>query len=165
MRLAREAQNIQNPALGAALLWRFSCGYVEAHPGGDPPRLPLLFVVLPIVLHQATVELLRRTRPSSGLRAFAAKFGDSQVSKQDLLLQVHDRAVRWRPLSLESIELAAAGRLIQLSEGGEVIPLSRTKARGLPDEVKQLMADAEKLGAWCGQLTLHEVTTTLKVKL
>ena len=82
-----------------------------------------------------------------------------------MLLQVHDRAVRWRPLSLESIELAAAGRLIQLSEGGEVIPLSRTKARGLPDEVKQLMADAEKLGAWCGQLTLHEVTTTLKVKL
>lgn len=165
MMLAREAQNIQNPALGAAILWRFSCGYVEAHPVSAPPRLPLLFVVLPIVLHQATVELLRRTRPSSGLRAFAAKFGDTLVSKQDLLIQIHDRAVRWRPLSLESIELASGGHLIKLAETGEVIPLSRTKARGLPDEVKKLMADAEKLGAWCGQLTLHEVTTTLKVKL
>ncbi len=163
--LAREAQNIQNPALGAAALWRFCCGYVEAHPVGDPPRLPLLFLVLPIVLHQATAELLRRTRPSSGLRAFAAKFGDSQVSMQDLLLQIHERAVRWRALSLQSIELAAAGHLVQFSDGGEVIPLSRTKARGLPDEVKQLLADAEKLGAWCGHLTLHEVTTTLKVKL
>ncbi|WP_068635366.1 MULTISPECIES: three component ABC system middle component [Zoogloeaceae] len=163
--LAREAQNIQNPALGAAALWRFCCGYVEAHPVGDPPRLPMLFLVLPIVLHQATTELLRRTRPSSGLRAFAAKFGDSQISKQDLLLQVHERAVRWRTLSLQSIELAAAGHLIQLLEGGEVIPLSRTKARGLPDEVKQLLADAEKLGVWCGQLTLHEVTTTLKIRL
>ena len=166
--LAREAQNIQNPALGAAALWRFCCGYVEAHPVGDPPRLPLLFLVLPIVLHQATAEILRRTWRtwrSSGLRAFAAKFGDSQVSKQDLLLQIHERAVRWRALSLQSIELAAAGHLIQLSDGGEVIPLSRTKARGLPDEVKQLLADAEKLGAWCGHLTLHEVTTTLKVKL
>lgn len=166
--LAREAQNIQNPALGAAVLWRFCCGYVEAHPEGDLPRLPrlpLLFLVLPIVLHQATAELLRRTRPSSGLRAFAAKFGDSQVSMQDLLLQIHERAVRWRALSLQSIELAAAGHLVQLSDGGEVIPLSRTKARGLSDEVKQLLADAEKLGAWCGLLTLHEVTTTLKVKL
>lgn len=163
--LAREAQNIQNPALGAAALWRFCCGYVEAHPVGDPPRLPMLFLVLPIVLHQTTTELLRRTRPSSGLRAFAAKFGDSQISKQDLLLQVHERAVRWRTLSLQSIELAAAGHLIQLLEGGEVIPLSRTKARGLPDEVKQLLADAEKLGVWCGQLTLHEVTTTLKIRL
>lgn len=163
--LAREAQNIQNPALGGAALWRFCCGYVEAHPVGDPPRLPLLFFVLPIVLHQATAEILQRTRRSSGLRAFAAKFGDSQVSKQDLLLQIHERAVRWRALSLQSIELAAAAHLIQLSDGGEVIPLSRTKARGLPDEVKQLLADAEKLGAWCGHLTLHEVTTTLKVKL
>src|SRR5690606_20768502 len=111
----------------------------------------LLFLVLPIVLHLATVELLRRTRPSSGLRAFAAKFGDSQISKQDLLLQIHERSVRWRKFSLQSIELAAAGRLIQLSEEGDVIPLSRTKARGLPDEVKRLLADAEKLGAWCGQ--------------
>ncbi|WP_411887734.1 three component ABC system middle component [Hydrocarboniphaga effusa] len=163
--LAREAQNIQNPALGATVIWRFCCGYVEASPVGDAPHLPLLFFVLPIVLHQATVEVVRRTRISSGLRAFAAKFGDSQVSKQDLLLQIHERAGRWRTLTLQSIELASAGHLIQLTDGGEVIPLSRTKARGLPDEVKQLMDDAEKLGAWCGQLTLHEVTTTLKVKL
>lgn len=163
--LAREAQNVQNPALGAAILWRFCCGYADAHPTGEPPRLPLLFLVLPIVLHQATAELLRRTRVSSGLRAFAAKFGDVAVSKQDLLLQIHERALRWRALTLQSLELAAAGRLLQLLEAGEVVPLSRTKARGLPDEVKQLLADAEKLGAWCGQLTLHEVTTTLKVKL
>lgn len=163
--LAREAQNVQNPALGAAVLWRFCCGFVESHPASDAPGLPLLFLVLPIVLHQATAELLRRTRSTSGLRAYAAKFGDSAVSKQDLLLQIHERAIRWRRLSLQSIELASAGRLIHLSDAGEVIPLSRTKARALPDEVKQLLTDAEKLGKWCGQLTLHEVTTTLKVKL
>lgn len=66
---------------------------------------------------------------------------------------------------MQSIELAAAGRLIHLAESGEVIALSKTKPRGLPDEVKQLMIDAEKLGAWCGSLTLHEITTTLKVRL
>ncbi len=163
--LAREAQNVQNPALGAAILWRFCCSYTTTHPTSDAPALPTLFVVLPIVLHQATAELLRRTRPSSGLRAFAAKFGESAVAKQDLLLQIHDRSLRWRALTMESIELAAAGSLIHLSESGVVMPLSKTKARGLPDEVKQLMSDAEKLGAWCGQLTLHEITTTLKVRL
>jgi hypothetical protein len=163
--LAREAQNVQNPALGAAVLWRFCCGFVESHHDSDAPRLPLLFLVLPIVLHQSTAELLRRTRSASGLRAYAAKFGDSAVSKQDVLLQIHGRAGRWRRLSLQSIELASAGRLIYLSDAGDVIPLSRTKARAMPDEVKQLLMDAEKLGKWCGQLTLHEVTTTLKVKL
>lgn len=163
--LAREAQNVQNPALGAAVLWRFCCAYSTTHPTNDAPALPTLFVVLPIVLHQTTVELLRRTRPSSGLRAFAAKFSDSAVSKQDLLLQIHDRSLRWRTLTLQSIELAAAGRLIHLTDAGDVISLSKTKARGLPDEVKQLMNDAERLGAWCGPLTLHEIATTLKVRL
>jgi hypothetical protein len=163
--LAREAQNVQNPALGAAILWRFCCAYAERHPTSDPPVLPTLFVVLPIVLHQATADLLRRTRPSSGLRAFAAKFGDSAVSKQDLLLQIHDRSLRWKALTMQSLELAAAGRLVHLADSGGVLPLSKTKARGLPDEVKQLLADAEKLGAWCGPLTLHEITTTLKVRL
>lgn len=163
--LAREAQNIQNPALGAAVLWRFCCSYVETNPTSAPPRLPLLFLVLPVVLHQATAELVQQTRISSGLRAFAAKFGDTQISKQDVLLQIHERANRLRTLSFQSIELAAAGHLLQLSDSGEVIPLSRTKARGSSDEVKQLLANAEKLGAWCGQLTLHEITTALKVKL
>lgn len=163
--LAVEAQNIQNPALGAALLWRFCCAYVKTHPTGDAPALPTLFVVLPIVLHQDTVKLLYRTWPSSGLRAFAAKFGDSKVSKQDLLLQIHERSLRWRTLTLDSIELAAAGRLIHLTETGCALPLSKTAARSLPDEVKQLMSGAEKLGGWFGPLTLHEITTTLKVRL
>lgn len=34
--LVREAQNVQNPALGAAVIWRFCCGYVESHPVGEP---------------------------------------------------------------------------------------------------------------------------------
>lgn len=163
--LAREAQNVQNPALGATILWRFCCAYSASHPTNDPPALPVLFVILPIVLHQATTELLRRTRPSSGLRAFAAKFGDSTISKQDLLLQIHDRSLRWKALTLQSLQLAAAGRLVHLTDSGDVVPLSKTKARGLPEDVKLLLADAEKLGAWCGLLTLHEVTTTLKVRL
>nr|CEK28087.1 hypothetical protein CSF007_11725 [Yersinia ruckeri] len=80
-------------------------------------------------------------------------------------MQIQERAIRWRKLSLLSIELAVAGKLIKLEENGEVISLSQTKARGLSDEVRQLMDLAEKLGAWFGELTVHEVVTTLRVKL
>lgn len=163
--LSKEAKNVQNPALGAALIWRFCCGYVETHRVSEPPPLPLLFLVLPIVLHQATSEFVKRTYKSSGLRAFAAKFGDSSVSKQDLLIQIHDRSIRWRKLSLQSVELAVAGSLLKLAVNGDAIPLSRTKARGLSDEVKHLMDLAEKLGSWFGELTVHEIMTTLKVRL
>ncbi|MGG6178081.1 three component ABC system middle component [Pantoea allii] len=163
--LAREAQNIQNPALGAALVWRFCCGYVKTNRVSAPPPLPFLFLVLPIILHQETSEFVKRTYKSSGLRAFAAKFGDSSVSKQDLLFQIHERSIRWRQLSLRSIELAAASDLLKLQDEGDVIPLSKKKARGLSDEVKTLMDLAEKLGSWFGELSIHEVVTTLKVKL
>ncbi|WP_019080317.1 three component ABC system middle component [Yersinia enterocolitica] len=163
--LAREVQNVQNPALGAALVWRFCCGYVKTHRVSAPPPLPFLFLVLPIILHQETSEFVKRTNKSSGLRAFAAKFGDSSVSKQDLLFQINERSIRWRQLSLRSIELAVAGNLLKLQDDGDVIPLSKTKARGLSDEVKILMDLAEKLGFWFGELSVHEVVTTLKVKL
>jgi len=52
-----------------------------------------------------------------------------------------------------------------LQDEGDVIPLSKTKARGLSDEVKTPMDLAEKLGSWFGELSIHEVVTTLKVKL
>ncbi|MCH5740341.1 DUF6521 family protein, partial [Salmonella enterica] len=73
--------------------------------------------------------------------------------------------IRWRQLSLRSIELAVASDLLKLQDGSDVIPLSKTKARGLSDEVKTLMDLAEKLGSWFGELSIHEVVTTLKVKL
>ena len=138
---------------------------MKSNSTSNAPYLPVIFLVLPVVLHQETGTFVRGTRKSSGLRAFAAKFGDSKVSKQDVLLQLHERAARWGQLSFNSLELAVAGQLISLSDDGTVLPLSKTNARGLSDEVKQLMADAEKLGHWCGQLTTHEIAHTLKVRL
>ena len=41
---------VQNPALGAVLLWRFTCGYYSNE--NRPVPFPLLFVVLPIVFRQ-----------------------------------------------------------------------------------------------------------------
>ena len=35
----------------------------------------------------------------------------------------------------------------------------------MPAEVKQLMDNSEKLGIWFGELTVHEIVTTLKVRL
>ena len=162
--LISEVRNVQNPALGAGLVWRFACGYVSSHPTHAATPLPLLFVVLPITLHEKTEEFVNTTQMPSGLRVFAAKFGKVENSKQDLLLAVHDRMLALRDLSLESVRLALASRLLYL-DVASVIPLSQTRAvAGIPAEVKRLMRTAEKLGGWCGLLTMHEIATTLKVR-
>lgn len=162
--LTQEVRNIQNPALGAGLLWRFACGYVGSHPTHDHVPLPLAFLVLPIVMHEQTEEFVHATQKASGLRAFAAKFGKSENSKQDILLSVHDRMLALRLLSVDSIRLALATRLLHLN-AAHLIPLSETEAvAGIPPDVKRMMKNAEKLGLWCGLLTMHEVSTTLKVR-
>lgn len=163
--LSQETDNVQNPALGAALLWRFACGYIEGHRTADTAPLPLFFLVLPVLLHQATAQFVKGTQKSSGLRAFATKFSEPKSSKQDVLLAIHDRMVRLRNLSLDSLRVALSTRLVHLDVTGHVLPLSRTRAvAGVPDDARQLMRDAEKLGVWCAQLTLHEVASTLKVR-
>lgn len=163
--LAQETRNVQNAALGAGLLWRFTCGYVENHRTGDAPPLPLLFLTLPVLFHGQTAEFVKGTLKASGLRAFAAKFGEARVSKQDVLLAIHDRMLRFRSLTLDSLRLALATRLVYLGTDARALPLSRTRAvAGLADEARQLMRDAEKLGAWCAPLTLHEVAATLKLR-
>jgi hypothetical protein len=162
--LTKEVRNIQNPALGAGLVWRFVCGYVDSHQTRAAVPLPLLFLVLPIVLHEQTEEFVKGTQPASGLRSFVAKFGKAKISKQDLLLAVHDRMMELRQLTLESIQMTFATRLLYL-DGATVIPLSETQAiAGIPPDIKRLMKSAEKLGAWCGLLTLHEIAITLKVR-
>ena len=162
--LTIEVRNIQNPALGAGLIWRFTCGYVASHQTHDPVPLPLMFLVLPILLHEQTEAFVQSTLRASGLRAFAGKFGKSENSKQDLLLAVHDRMLKLRDLSLDSIRLALATRLLHL-DSAAVIPLSQTQAAaGIPADIRRMMKNAEKLGAWFGLLTLHEIATTLKVR-
>ena len=162
--LSKEVRNVQNPALGASLLWRFVCGYSAAHRTREPAPLLLLFLVLPIVLHEQTESFVQGTQKASGLRVFAAKFGKAEHAKQDLLLSINDRMLALRNLSLQSLRLALASRLLHL-ESARVVPLTETPAAaGVPREVRQLLSSADKLGEWCGALTLHEVATTLRVR-
>jgi hypothetical protein len=51
--------------------------------------LPLAFLVLPLVLHRPTLEMINSTRKASGLALFAAKLGEEREN----LLAVHERAL------------------------------------------------------------------------
>jgi len=163
--LSIEANNVQNPALGALLLWRFVVGYTETNPTHSPPPLPLLFLVLPIAFHVETMEQLHSTRLGSGLRAFIGKFSESSVSKNDLILAIQGRATTMRSLSLEALQLAFSTKLLLLDAAKGAVAASSVTApkAGIPESVRPLSRDVEKLGGWCGQLSLHEISVNFKV--
>src|SRR5258708_2073151 len=162
--LTSEVRSIQNPALGAVLIWRFVCGYVDSHRTRDSVPLPLAFLVLPIIMHSQTEGFVQSTQKNSGLQLFSSKFGKIDQSKQDLLLGIHERVIAFRLLSLESLRMGMATRLLHLNKA-LVLPLTQTPATpGISREVRRLQGNAEKLGFWCGQLTLHEIAAALKVR-
>jgi Family of unknown function (DUF6521) len=155
-----EVQAMQNPALGAALLWRFSCGFTpEASPRGTP--LPLAFVVLPLTLHAKSAEEVAATQTSSGLRKFEEKFRD----RGDVLLSLQPRMLAMRDLSLRSIRIAIrAGLLTLVPQEALLWPRSRVAPPVEAKTVNDLLKSAERLGAWCRDVSLFEVAGVLRVE-
>jgi hypothetical protein len=162
--ISREAANVQNPALGAALIWRFSVGYSEASRTSDYPFFHLGFLVPPVIFHRQTFELLQKTQARSGIHQFADKFSQTANLSSDVLLGLHDRVAAMRQLTLHSIHIAISSRLVTIArQTGRIIPLSQTSAHGVPASIKPLLSNAEKFGGWCSDLTIFEVSNILKV--
>ncbi|MGD0217193.1 MAG: three component ABC system middle component [Desulfobaccales bacterium] len=163
--LNREVQFVQNPALGAMLLWHFAIGYEEGSRVNSATPIPLLFIVLPIAYHEAAFQFARTTRRSSGLRAFAAKFFESKVSANDQLLTIHTRSLLMRNLTIQSIKLSIMSHLISIDyKAGVAIPLSSTPPKtGIPNSIRDMLKGTEKLGYWCAGVSLHEVSAIMKV--
>jgi hypothetical protein len=160
--LLDEVQAMQNAALGAALIWRFTCGYCPQNDATEGTPVPLTFLVLPIVLHARTCEIVLSTQAASGLRAFEAKFSEAG----DLILAVHDRVLAMRALSLKSNGVALATGLVTLvTKDGSIWPRSYTRPRETADSVEALMRAAERLGGWCRPLSLFEISGILRVEI
>ena len=140
--LVKEFYNIQNPALSAYLLSRFSLGYMEENQ--DMAPMPLLFIVLPMMYKKEIVDFIASTQKKSGLRFFADKFTEKKNSNKDLM----------------------SGKLFEIQKDAYVLPLEdnissfKTKSK----ELEKMGKAAEKLGIWCSRLTLMEISQILKVR-
>lgn len=160
-RLLNEVQAMQNPALGAALIWRFACSYAPQKEAHEGVPFPLAFVILPVVLHERTRKEVSSTRLSSGARKFEEKF----VDRGDVLFALNQRAIGMRDLSLRSLRHALASGLVTLlAERGTIWPRSYTKPPVDAISVSELLAAAEKLGSWCRSLSTYEISGILRVE-
>lgn len=161
--LNREIQNIQNPAFGAFAIWNFVRGYYSFNSSLTP--FPVLFIVMPIICREDMVEVLNSTNKPSGLRFFANKFMSTKVLKNDVISQIHVSSSNMKDLTLNSIQIAIYTSLITMDyENALVLPITTTEHRNEPKSIIKLGKSAEKLGFWCSQLTLHEISQVLKVR-
>lgn len=102
---------VQNPALGAVLLWRFTCGYYSNE--NRPVPFPLLFVVLPIVFRQDLCSVIKSTQKASGLSKVSEKLFSGKLN--DSIHYVNNTAIQMRELTLEAFNIAVEAHLMSLS--------------------------------------------------
>lgn len=161
--LNQELRNVQNPALGAYILWNFVRGYYGGSSSFAP--FPLLFVVLPMLFREDIAEVLYSTNRPTGLRNFADKFSSKKELKNDVVAQLNDSSEAMKGLTLESIQIAIGASLISIDNNDAlVMPISMTEHKSEPKEIVKMGKASEKLGYWCSQITLHEISQILKVR-
>lgn len=157
-----ELEIVQNPAIGSFLIWHFALGYQED--GAETVPLPLAFLVLPILLHRPTFDAVASTRKASGLTLFVVKF----EKEREVLMELHGRAMQLRPLSLQSIGMAATSRLVRIDYEnaalhGYPLDLLGVRKPTLPERLKGFGGAAEKVGYWFSKLGISQIASTLRV--
>ena len=160
-KLNREIYLVQNPSIGAAILWRFICGYYSQENKAAP--FPLLFLVLPVIFRQDLCEVIKSTQKKSGLTKVSEKLFSGR--KNDQLYYIHNAAEQYKQLTLSSISIGMSAKLFIVdTKTAFVLPLTQSNKSGITQSAKYLLDAAEKLGVWCSELTLHEISTLLKVR-
>lgn len=163
-KLTKELYNVQNPALGAYLLARFSLGYLEENQ--NMPPMPLLFVVLPMIYKKDVVDFIYSTQKTSSLHFFADKFTEKKNSNNDLIIQIQSLSQRYKLMTLEALRISIIGELISIQDNVYILPLRDNINDFKPKtkDVRKMGNAAEKLGIWCSRLSLVEISQILKVR-
>ena len=159
--MEQEIYNVQNPAIGATILWRFICGYYAENRKLVP--FPLLFIVLPIIFNEDLYTVIKSTRIRSGLAKVSEKLYKDK--NNDRLFSVQTSALSMRALTLCSFNMGMAANLFAIDfSTAYVFPLLQKMPTHISTTTTKLLGAAEKLGGWCEDLSLLEICSMLKVR-
>ncbi|MFY0311172.1 three component ABC system middle component [Leisingera sp. D0M16] len=154
-----EVEKVQNPALGAMLIWKYCRSYQSGMTSDSSPLL-VAFLVLPLCWHRPTLNILKSTRVQSGLGKFCEKLSE----KREELIAVHERVLELREPTLASIGFGERHELISIDYGKGYMRALDLKEPKLPERVRDQAKAAEKLGVWFAALKPVEIFHALRVE-
>lgn len=157
--LIDEIEQVQNPGLGATLIWRFACGY-ESGGNQDGIPLPYAFLLVPLLFNKAVLSAVASTQ--KGLRKVEEKLNGAKAP----LAAMQEHALAMRGLSQQSLALALRAGLITLDVGNALMRPRSVTAPSVPDEeAAKLLKAADKLGLWASQVSLREFCFVFHLEL
>lgn len=156
----KEIYFVQNQAIGASCLWRFTVGYNFE---GKFVPFPLLFLVLPCIFRENICNYILSTNTKSGLTKISEKLFTEH--NNDLIYSIQNSVLQFKNLTLNSIQIAFAKNLLFIDEkSAEVIPCTSIKLTKLSESTSNLLKASERFGKMCSSLTLYEISNLFKVR-
>lgn len=132
-----------NPAFCGWLVREAAEGYCSVIPAGLP--FPLVFLILPVILHRPTRESLPRSTVTA-LHPWLREHPEARVG-------LADRASQLAMIAREAVLFLSAHSLIAVTADAALVPsgkMARGKAPVLAasEEVKACVSKAKMVGAW-----------------
>jgi Family of unknown function (DUF6521) len=138
-----EERSLLNPAFCSCLLWQAASGYESI--ANKPLPMDVAFLILPVVLHAETRELLPKTVRTS----LTVWLNENPLSRS----RIADSAQTLLPFTKDALIFGGMHKLIDL-KGTEITPNIGWKKRleadlvSSTDEVRACMKCAEFVGKW-----------------
>lgn len=153
-----ETKYLLNPAFCSRLLYAAIFEYESK--SGRPMPFPLIYLILPLVLHKRTREKINSV----------TKLLNWTQANQELLLGFPARAKGLVEITNESIEFLLCSGIAQLTDTGEIIRTPRkrklSEADYLNEEIKQCIWKSKHVARWfIGAGTTENVYACLGVRL
>ncbi|OMD50013.1 three component ABC system middle component [Paenibacillus odorifer] len=161
--LLREYEIMQNPALGANVLWAFAQGFVS-QPMEQSLTLWHLVSVLPLVFHNNSRKVILKRREASGLRSILDRDPSISVAQNETIFNIDNRLKAMENRTFRSLNLAIACKLITLEEGYFKSDVPFKFPKKVFNETKDILKAANKLGVWAGKMSVFEYLTILGVE-
>jgi hypothetical protein len=156
--LNKEMWQVQNPGLGAALIWQFGRAFASQFEEAVP--LPYAFFVIPLLYNKSTLELVVRT--NKGLRKIDEKLNNDEAISTTAQMNV----LSMRELSSESLCIALRAGLLTVQSEAATFRSRVTAPPVLDGKMpKELMKAADKLGRWAAEVSLREFCFVFRLEL
>lgn len=158
MKQNNEIYVIQNPAIGAVIIWEFLCGYGSTLYND---KFELLFIIIPVILNQEFRNYIISTQKKSGFSKVIEKI--MRDKKSDIVYQIENNINQMKELTLESIQIGMLTNLFCMDNELNVKSI-KNKKPDISKDTSEILEASKKLGIWMSELTKNEIEKMLKVR-
>jgi hypothetical protein len=154
-----EQRIIQNTGLAAEIIWQAVHESYEGNRRENGVYFPLVFLILPLVFHKRTAQLLATKKQPGAIFKLLDDDREVLIGLQDRMQALYGRSVQALSIAFSTGLLKFDQQKHQLYPGVKSLHVEHVS-----DEVKTIFKATKRVGQTFSELSLVQVFTALEVR-